>query len=109
MTAPRVREADIVRVIRDYLAVLGVWEIKTQSQGFQRRGVPDILACLPPDGRLLAIEVKGPRGKVSPEQEAELTQIAASGGLAIVARSLEEVQEALQRAYPRLVGRVAVL
>lgn len=109
MTQPRVREADIVRVIRDYLAVLGVWEIKVQSQGFQRRGVPDILACVPPDGRLLAIEVKGPRGKVSPEQQAELEAIGEAGGLQLVARSLEDVEMVLSEEYPDLVRRVAVL
>jgi hypothetical protein len=46
-------------------------------------------------GRFLAIEVKAPKGKVSPHQEAFLKEIEERGGLALVAHSVDEVQQAL--------------
>jgi penicillin-binding protein-related factor A (putative recombinase) len=52
-------------------------------------GVPDIIGCH--NGRLIGIEVKAPRGIVSPAQQAFLDRITAAGGIAFVARSLEDV------------------
>lgn len=46
-------------------------------------------------GRLLAIEVKSPTGRVRPEQAAFLQDVARHGGIAFVARSTEEVCEKL--------------
>jgi hypothetical protein len=54
------------------------------------RGVSDILGVLP-NGRILAIEVKSRKGKVSPDQEAFLKNVLLKGGVAILARSLEDV------------------
>ena len=47
------------------------------------------------DGRLLAVEVKGPHGRLRPEQKVVLTRVAAAGGVAFVARSLRDVVVAL--------------
>ena len=47
------------------------------------------------DGRLLAVEVKGPRGRLRPEQKVVLTRVADAGGVAFVARSLCDVVAAL--------------
>jgi hypothetical protein len=54
-------------------------------------GVSDILGVLP-GGRALAIEVKAPKGKVSPHQQQFIDAVNQAGGLAFVARSVEEVQ-----------------
>ena len=69
------------------------------------KGMSDIIGCMPyPDGvlgcpvkvgRLLAIEVKNPRGKVSPEQTAFLDTVKRAGGIAFVAHSVDEVKETL--------------
>lgn len=56
-------------------------------------GMPDVLGQLP-DGRLLAIEVKRPSGKVTDEQAAFLEKAGRSGALAFVARSVSDVLEA---------------
>jgi len=58
------------------------------------KGVSDILGCLP-DGRLLAIEVKKHNGRVRQEQQRFVYSINQRGGLAMVARSLDEVKERL--------------
>ncbi|MEI6025294.1 MAG: VRR-NUC domain-containing protein [Betaproteobacteria bacterium] len=57
-------------------------------------GCPDVLGQLH-DGRLLAVEVKGPRGRLRTEQKVVLTRVAAAGGVAFVARSLRDVVAAL--------------
>lgn len=48
-------------------------------------------------GRFLAIEVKGTSGKLTPEQSEFLIQVNNRGGLGIVARSVEDVQDAFKR------------
>lgn len=63
--------------------------IKNRSR-FAIKGVSDILGVLP-KGRILAIEVKSRKGKVSPEQEEFLKKVLQQGGVAILARSLEDV------------------
>jgi hypothetical protein len=57
-------------------------------------GVSDILGVLP-GGRFLAIEVKAPAGRVSPHQQQFIDTINQNGGLAFVARSVEEVEQQL--------------
>lgn len=55
-----------------------------------RNGVPDVLACR--DGAFVAIEVKAPTGTVSKLQEYQIKKIKEAGGIAFVARSLDEVK-----------------
>jgi predicted RecB family endonuclease len=57
-------------------------------------GVSDILGVLK-GGRFLAIEVKAAKGRVSPHQQLFLDSINGAGGLAFVARSVEEVKAQL--------------
>jgi VRR-NUC domain len=59
-------------------------------------GCPDVLGQLR-DGRFLAIEVKTKTGKATPEQEAFLALVAANGGVAVLARSVDDVVAALAR------------
>lgn len=55
-------------------------------------GMPDVLGQLP-GGRLLAIEVKRPSGKVTDDQAAFLEKAGHYGALAFVARSVDDVLE----------------
>jgi hypothetical protein len=57
-------------------------------------GCSDILGQLV-NGAFLAIECKTARGRARPEQIAFLAQVEASGGLAILARSIDDVRDAL--------------
>lgn len=53
-------------------------------------GSADIVGLVPPFGRWLAIEVKAPKGVVSPEQTRWLELVRRWGGVAGVARSVED-------------------
>ena len=59
-----------------------------------------MLVCLPPDGRMLALEVKKPgRDKTSAKRKAEQAsfrqKVVKAGGIAVVVRSLDELVEDL--------------
>ena len=56
-------------------------------------GTPDVFLCIA--GRFVAIEVKRPGRKLTPEQQAKLSQIAASGAITAVVHSAEEARELL--------------
>lgn len=74
---------------------VGVWDEKRKryrknnGKGFVK-GVADIMGCLA-DGRTLAIEVKSRTGRVTPEQHLFLENVRVHGGVAFVARSLDDV------------------
>lgn len=55
------------------------------------RGTADILGLLD-DGTFLAVEVKSEKGRLSPEQKVFLSEVKLRGALAIVARSVEDVE-----------------
>jgi hypothetical protein len=62
---------------------------------FGRKGSADILGCLP-GGRFLAVEVKSPGGRLSPEQKQFLAEIRDLGGLALVVWNWKEIDSALR-------------
>jgi hypothetical protein len=67
-------------------------------------GISDILACLPPDGRLLAVEVKQPGRRVTPHQQAFLAAVCAAGGLALVVDDVRQLEAALVGGQPHPEG-----
>jgi len=67
------------------------------------KGVADVLGVLP-DGRFLAVECKTATGRISPEQDAFIRNVNLRGGLAFVARGLEDVKVHLE-AYTNDVAR----
>jgi len=71
-----------------------IGRFRKQSSPYAIKGTSDILGIIAV-GRCLAIEVKSKYGKVSPEQLAFIKKINENGGLAFVARSLEEVIKCL--------------
>lgn len=109
----RSREKEIEKAILDMLAMMGAWVFKVHGHLGQKPGVPDIIACL--DGRFIAIEVKAPAGEILQNrggklvvrkvkggeltelQKIEIQRIQQAGGIAFVARSLEDVVEQLSR------------
>ncbi len=58
---------------------------------FGEKGMADIIGVLKPSGRYIAIEVKRPGEDPTPEQEAFLREVADCNGIAIVARSVQDV------------------
>ena len=63
---------------------------------FGKKGSSDILAILPPNGRLLCIECKAQNGRLSSDQKEFLATISHLGGLSIVAKSWQELDQALR-------------
>jgi len=62
---------------------------------FGRKGSSDIIGILP-GGKFLAIETKSMRGRLTPEQKEFLEKVRGLGGVAILARSLRELDEKLR-------------
>jgi len=98
-------EADIQRTILDYLNLKGHFVVRINTMGVAKwgrggsfagfrpspmKGVSDILG-ISSTGKFIAIEVKSAKGKASPEQIDFLDKVRARGGIAIVARSLDDV------------------
>jgi hypothetical protein len=113
MGLPPPSEKEIQSQIMKYLSARGIFHwrqnqgatVVPAAGGAKRRffrmtsvdGVSDILGIIP-DGRLLAIEVKAGRNGPTEAQAEFLRRVKAAGGLAFVARSVEDVQRELDAA-----------
>lgn len=73
--------------------------VKTAGRFFRSlpKGHADLQALLP-DGRALFIEVKGPRGRLSPWQIAWQDQMRRAGALVLTVRSIDELRQGLRAA-----------
>jgi hypothetical protein len=106
---PRLSEQDIQKLIIAWLRTIGIFCWRNNTTGvYDPRagafrtlsgigaltGVSDILG-ITHQGRFLAIEIKCRTGKVSKDQQDFMDQINARGGLAFVARSLDDAKEML--------------
>jgi RecB family endonuclease NucS len=92
-------EGQILYDILEYLELRRVyaWRNQTGRRGgvrFGKVGSSDILGVLD-DGRALAIEVKSEKGKATQEQLIFLAEVAKRGGVAFIARSIEDVDRHL--------------
>ena len=97
-------EVAIQRSILEYLAYRGFFVWRTNNlpvfdtrynryrafPKYAMRGLSDLCGVLP-DGKFLAIEVKTKKGQASKWQDEFLQQVAAHGGVAFVARSIDDV------------------
>lgn len=57
------------------------WYTKIWGGGFQKSGIPDLLACI--NGIMVAIEIKGSRGTPSELQKLNISRINKSGGIGV--------------------------
>jgi Holliday junction resolvase len=87
-------ERTIQRKIIKWLEDQGHYVVKTINSN--KKGVPDLLVCLD-GGRFCAIEVKRPEGKATELQKYNLNQIKELGGIAMIARSVDDVREMFAR------------
>lgn len=102
------KEKEIENHILKVLRMRGIFAWKVKSMGtfdtkrgvfrapspLYMKGVSDILGCLE-GGRFLAIEVKSEKGKLTPEQRTFLERVHELGGVAMVARSVDDVMQKL--------------
>jgi Holliday junction resolvase len=86
-------EGMLTRSVRQLLSAAGIFSWKNFGGLGSPVGLPDICACY--KGRMIAIELKAPKGKTSPAQDEFIRRINEAGGNAFVARSLDDVIEAL--------------
>ncbi len=87
-------EQQITQQIRQVLKLCRVWHWKSwQGPMSFPKGISDILGCY--QGRFLAIEVKKPGGRVSPDQETFIARVNEEGGIAFVAWSVDDVVKQL--------------
>lgn len=68
--------------IKKFLISKDIWFIKIWGGGFQRAGIPDILACI--NGKFVAIELKGPTGKPTELQKYNIARINESKGIGLI-------------------------
>lgn len=90
---PEQSEASLTKAIRALLKSQGVWHFKLHQGLGSTPGIPDIIGIW--KGQFLGIEVKTKSGKVSDVQAQKIEEIKKSGGLAFVARDLDDVVSAL--------------
>lgn len=100
-------EGLVVRACMDYLEVRRITAWRNNTTGIYdekakrfrknagRNGIADIIGCLP-GGRLLAVECKAGRGRLSPAQVEFQRDIIRAGGLHVVAYRVEDLIEAIQ-------------
>jgi Holliday junction resolvase len=75
-------EAKVKKRVVAQLKKLGAYYFHPVTGGFGRSGVPDIVGCY--RGMFFGIECKAGSNKPTPLQAANLEQITAAGGLALV-------------------------
>jgi hypothetical protein len=87
-------ESILTRQIREVLNHARIYHWKAWQGMASKPGIADILG-INHDGRMIAIEIKAPKGILSEHQKLFLEEIRARGGIALCARSIEDVVEAL--------------
>lgn len=88
-------EGKVKQKVKEVLKRHNIYWFCPVQNGMGVVGTPDFLCCV--DGKFLAIETKAP-GKLSsvtPNQEARMDDIRASGGLAIVVSDASAVEAAI--------------
>lgn len=69
----------------------GVYDEATQSyRTAAKKGVADVLAVLPPSGKLLAVEIKIGKDRLSQEQDGFLKNVSHVGGIAIIVKTFDQ-------------------
>lgn len=89
MAKKKTEESILTGQIRDYLNIRNVFHWKVWQGLGSAKGVSDILGIY--KGYPLAIEIKRLKGRVSENQQAFLDKFKAEGGIAFIARSLDDV------------------
>ena len=86
-------EALLTRSVKDLLRSVGIFHFKHWGGPMGYPGVADIIGCY--KGRMIAIELKSPTGRATPDQERFLQNVNDAGGIGFVARTIDEVIDGL--------------
>lgn len=72
----------------------GVYDSRKGIYRFSaKKGISDILGLMPPSGRLIAIEVKIGKDRLSDEQSGFLKSIEHYGGISLIAKDFDSFKE----------------
>ena len=85
-------EGRVKDAVKKYLKSIGAYYYMPVSNGMGRVGAPDFMVCW--RGKFYGVETKAP-GKLTnttPNQERELSGIAAAGGVAVVIDDVEQLR-----------------
>lgn len=88
-------ETKLQRKVQDYLKSIGAYEFKVHGSVYMKAGIPDIIACY--KGLFIGIECKVGKNKMSDLQISHKHQIEKAGGIHILAYSLEDVKNVLEK------------
>ena len=97
-------ETEIQREVLDYLKLRNIpanrnnaGKVKKGSHWINlgKGGWPDVIACLPPSGFFLGVEIKKPGEELSEKQVEVKAEIEQANGIVIVVTSVEELAEEL--------------
>ena len=92
MTTP---ESKFKSEIKDYLKTFpNLFMHSVPGAAYGKLGAPDIVVCY--KGRYIGIEAKTYEGTFSEWQKTRKAQIEAAGGIAIFARSLDDIKNAME-------------
>ena len=86
-------EGQLTASVKQLLRSIGIFHFKHWGGPMGYPGVADIIGCY--KGKMIAIELKSPKGKATPEQERFIQNVKDAGGIAFVAKTLDEVIEGL--------------
>ena len=92
-------EKETKALIKDYLLkaghlVFNVFQCKKNNFG-NKKGIADLIGCLK-GGKFYCVEVKAKGGTLSDEQAEFLDWVRRTGGIAIVAYSLDDVKRGIK-------------
>lgn len=76
----------------------GAMKIGKRFVRFGVAGLPDVLAVLGPSGRIIGIECKSGRGRLTVEQQAVRDNLTEAGGVYLVVRNLQDLETGLRDA-----------
>lgn len=88
-------ETKLQKKIQKYLQEIGCYEFKVHGSQYMKAGIPDIICCY--KGLFIGIETKVGKNKMSKIQEKHKEEIEQSGGIHILAYSLEDVKQILKK------------
>lgn len=88
-------EGKVKEAVKKFLKARGVWFYMPVSNGMGRHGIPDIICCVPPSGKFLAIECKAPgkSNNTTPLQDREIAAIRLARGWAVVVDDVRQLEE----------------
>lgn len=88
-------EGRVKAQVKAWLKKHGIWYFMPAANGLGIVGIPDIICCVPPAGKFLAVECKAPgkRDNTTANQKQRIEEIQRARGWALVVDDVSQLQE----------------